>query len=48
LGLVPTASGTLGVALAAEIHDGEHEAGVDVVNSLADWLVDRLADLTQE
>ncbi len=32
-GIVPTASGTVGVALAAEVHDGEYEAGVDVVNS---------------
>jgi hypothetical protein len=29
-----------GVALAAEVRDGEYEAGVDVVNSLADWVVD--------
>ena len=39
-GIVPTASGTVGVALAAEVHDGEYEAGVDVVNRLADWVVD--------
>jgi hypothetical protein len=31
-----------GVALAAEMPDGEHEAGVDIVNSLADWLVDEV------
>ena len=39
-GIVPTASGTVGVAIAAEVHDGEYEAGVDVVNRLADWVVD--------
>ena len=35
-------SGTVGVALAAEVGDGGYEAGVDVVNALADWLVERL------
>jgi Beta-lactamase enzyme family len=39
-GIVSLASGTVGVALAAEVHDGEYEAGVDVVNRLADWVVD--------
>ena len=39
-GIVPTVSGTVGVAIAAEVHDGEYEAGVDVVNRLADWVVD--------
>jgi hypothetical protein len=29
-----------GVALAAEVRDGGYEAGVDVVSSLADWVVD--------
>ena len=47
-GVVPTGSGSIGVAVAAEFHDGGYETGVDVVNSLADWLVDRLPDLTQE
>jgi hypothetical protein len=36
-------SDTVGVALAAEVHDGGYEAGVEVVNRLADWCVDRLA-----
>jgi hypothetical protein len=36
-------SDTVGVALAAEVHDGGYQAGVDVVNRLADWCVDRLA-----
>jgi hypothetical protein len=40
LGIVPTASGSVGVAIAAEVSDGEYEAGVDVVNRLADWVVD--------
>jgi len=39
-GIVPTASGTVGVAIAAEVHDGGYEAGVDVVNRLAEWVVD--------
>jgi hypothetical protein len=33
-------SDTVGVALAAEVADGEYEAGVEVVNRLADWVVD--------
>ncbi len=33
----------VGVALAAEAHDGVFETGVDVVNALADWLVSRPA-----
>jgi len=39
-GIIPTASGSVGVAIAAEVHDGEYEAGVDVVNMLASWVVD--------
>ena len=39
-GIIPTASGSVGVAIAAEVPDGEYEAGVDVVNRLADWVVD--------
>jgi hypothetical protein len=46
--IVPTESGTVGIACAAETHDGGYEAGVDVVNTLADWLVDHLAELTQD
>jgi hypothetical protein len=33
-------SGNIGVALAAEVSDGGYEAGVEAVNSLADWVVD--------
>lgn len=40
-GIVPTQSGTVGVALAAQVHGGGYEAAVDVVNSLADWVVDK-------
>lgn len=32
-------SGTVGIALAAEVSDGGYQAGVDVLNSLADWVV---------
>jgi len=41
-------SAGVGVALAAEVGDGGYEAGVDVVNTLTDWLVERLADLTDD
>ena len=33
-------SRTVGVALAAEVSNGEYEAGVDVINALADWVAD--------
>jgi hypothetical protein len=46
--IVPSDSGHVGVALAAEAHDGVFETGVDVVNKLADWLIDHLAELTQD
>lgn len=39
-GIVPTASGLVGVAIAAAVHVGTYEAGVDVINRLADWVVD--------
>jgi hypothetical protein len=38
----------IGVALAAEVGDGGYESGVDVVNTLTDWLVERLAELTDD
>jgi hypothetical protein len=41
-------SGTVGVALAAEVGDGGYEAGVEVVNTLTDWLVERLSELTDD
>jgi hypothetical protein len=46
--IVPADSGHVGVALAAEAHDGVFGTGVDVVNKLADWLLDHLAELTQD
>lgn len=46
--IVPIEAGNVGVALAAQAHGGVFEAGVDVVNSLADWLVDHLAELTED
>ncbi|HEY1838999.1 MAG TPA: hypothetical protein VGG53_02040 [Mycobacterium sp.] len=42
-GIIPTESGNVGIALAAaEMRDGGYQAGVDVVNSLADWIVDHV------
>lgn len=46
--IVPTGSGTVGVALAADTYEGGYAAGVDVLNTLADWLVDHLPELTQD
>lgn len=37
--IVPARSGNVGVALAAEVRDGGYESGVDVVNTVTDWLV---------
>jgi hypothetical protein len=45
-GVFPTESGHVGVALAAEAHDGVFETGVDVLNGMTDWLDDHLPDLT--
>ena len=33
-------SGTVGVALAAEVSIGGYQTGVDIINSLADWVAD--------
>jgi hypothetical protein len=38
--IVPIGTGFAGVALAAEVSDGGYEAGVDVVDRLARWVVD--------
>jgi len=46
--VIPAGSATIGVALAAEVGDGGYEAGVEVVNSLTDWLVERLPELTND
>jgi hypothetical protein len=46
-GILPTPSGQWGVALAAEVHDGSFETGVEVLNTLTDWLVSRLPVLAR-
>jgi hypothetical protein len=46
-GIVPTPSGQWGVALAAEVHDGVFETGIDVLNTLAEWLLSRLPVLAR-
>ena len=44
LAIVAVGSTTVGVALAAEVPTGGYEAGVDVVDELADWVLRRLAE----
>jgi hypothetical protein len=46
--IVPIESGHVGVALAAQAHNGLFETAVDVLNNLTDWLVDHLAELTED
>jgi len=46
-GIVPTPSGQWGVALAAEVHDGVFETGVDILNTLSEWLLSRLPGLAR-
>jgi hypothetical protein len=46
-GIVPTPSGQWGVALAAQAHDGVFETGVDVINTLSEWLLSRLPGLAR-
>jgi hypothetical protein len=46
-GIVPTQSGQWGVALAAEVHDGVFETGVEVVNALSEWLLGHLPGLAR-
>jgi hypothetical protein len=38
-GILPTETGHLGVALAAETSDGMFATGIDVLNRMTDWLV---------
>ncbi|OUZ03209.1 hypothetical protein B0172_02770 [Mycobacterium avium subsp. paratuberculosis] len=38
---------TGGVALAADTHDGVFETGVDVLDTLTDWLLSRLPSLAR-
>lgn len=44
-GIVTTAAGQLGVALAAEPHAGTFDAGVDALNRMAAWLTAHTAEL---
>ncbi len=46
--IVPIGVRHVGVALAAEAQDGTFETGVDVINRLAGWLVNNLAELTED
>lgn len=46
-GIVPTQSGQWGVALAADAHDGVFETGVEVVNTLSEWLLGHLPGLAR-
>jgi hypothetical protein len=46
-GIVPTQSGQWGVALAADAHDGSFETGIEVVDTLSDWIVSRLPGLAR-
>lgn len=44
-GMVPTQSGLWGVALAADAEDGVFQTGIEVVNTLSDWLLGHLREL---
>jgi hypothetical protein len=46
-GIVPTQSGQWGVALAADAHDGVFETGVEVLNTLSEWLLGHLPGLAR-
>ncbi|WP_374024229.1 hypothetical protein [Mycobacterium sp. HNNTM2301] len=46
-GIVPTPSGQWGVALAARVHDGVLETGVDVLNAMSEWVLSRLPGLAR-
>lgn len=41
--VVPAPSGAVGVALAAEVANGGYDAGVNFIDTLADWVTGRLA-----
>jgi hypothetical protein len=47
-GVLPTESEHVGVALAAEAHDGVFDTGVDALNRMTDWLDGHLPELTGE
>ena len=46
-GIVPTPSGQWGVALAARVHDGAFETGVDVLDTVSEWVLSRLPGLAR-
>lgn len=46
-GIVPTPAGQWGVALAAEVHDGAFETGIEVLGTLSEWLLSRLPGLAR-
>lgn len=46
--VVAIEAGYVGVALAADAHDGRFETGIDVLNKLGDWVVDHLGELTED
>jgi hypothetical protein len=46
-GMVPTPSGQWGVALAATVHDGVFETGVEVLNTMSEWVLSRLPGLAR-
>ncbi|MDT5258212.1 MAG: hypothetical protein QOD10_3292 [Mycobacterium sp.] len=46
-GIVPIDSGHVGVALAADAHDGAFDTGVDALNAVTDWLVSHLPELAR-
>ncbi|OBH86671.1 hypothetical protein, partial [Mycobacterium scrofulaceum] len=46
-GIVPTPSGQWGVALAARVHDGVLETGVDALNTMSEWVLSRLPGLAR-
>jgi hypothetical protein len=44
--ILPTKFRSVGVALAADAGDGALETGIDLINRLADWLLEHLPELT--
>jgi hypothetical protein len=47
-GIVPTESGHVGVALAAEAHDNAFDTGVDALNTMTNWLIHHLPALPEQ
>ncbi len=47
-GIIPMESGHVGVALAADAHDGAFETGADVLGAMTDWLVTHLPALAEQ